>query len=301
MTASLSQTGHVLVLHNVSAGGGMRREEEQRIIRAFFDARTLPCTIIAFDRSHQTIASLNLAEHVQKTGANRLLVAGGDGTIREVVEYMVQQAVKIPIGILPTGSANLLARIVGIPRTLEDALTHAQRAEPHAMDIGILNDRHVFLLCACFGQFARVSLDAEGYWKRRFGFWGYVTAGVRHLIWFHRSAVRIQGERINAHSVLCFLREPARAVLPALIHGEEGLQTWAPRSRTIVGLLCTLFECTVLRRANPSGLTCIASETLTMEGNQPLPLHLDGDRIEAEEHRRTHTMSVRRQAIAFLR
>ena len=52
--------------------------------------------------------------------ACRVLVAGGDGTIKLMAEVLRDQ--KIPLGILPTGSANGLARSLRIPDDLEDAL-----------------------------------------------------------------------------------------------------------------------------------------------------------------------------------
>ncbi len=52
--------------------------------------------------------------------ARRVLVAGGDGTIKLMAEVLRDQ--KVPLGILPTGSANGLARSLGIPDNSEEAL-----------------------------------------------------------------------------------------------------------------------------------------------------------------------------------
>jgi len=54
-----------------------------------------------------------LAQRAAATGAEVVLVCGGDGTINEVINGLVSS--RVPLGILPAGTANILARELGLP------------------------------------------------------------------------------------------------------------------------------------------------------------------------------------------
>ena len=60
-----------------------------------------------------------IARRAVDRGADLILVAGGDGTINEAVNGMVNS--EVPLGILPAGTANVLANELGIGKTMEHA------------------------------------------------------------------------------------------------------------------------------------------------------------------------------------
>ena len=62
----------------------------------------------------------NIAEILNTFDAHRVLIAGGDGSIKLLAEVMRDRA--IPVGILPTGSANGLARNLELPQGIGEAL-----------------------------------------------------------------------------------------------------------------------------------------------------------------------------------
>ena len=62
----------------------------------------------------------HITELLNSYSAHRVLVAGGDGSIKMLAEVMRDQ--KVPMGILPTGSANGLARNLALPSTIREAL-----------------------------------------------------------------------------------------------------------------------------------------------------------------------------------
>src|SRR5699024_1620371 len=53
---------------------------------------------------------------------DHVLIAGGDGTIDIAVNYMKKNDINLPVGILPTGTANDFAKVIGMPLNLNDAL-----------------------------------------------------------------------------------------------------------------------------------------------------------------------------------
>lgn len=101
------------------------------------------------------------AEIVQRCierGADLILAAGGDGTINEVVSGMAHSSV--PLGILPAGTANVLANELAIGNTMEGAARSLDQCVPQRIALGLLSTSagkapRYFLLMAGAG------LDAE--------------------------------------------------------------------------------------------------------------------------------------------
>lgn len=75
-------------------------------------------------------------------GAHTIVACGGDGTVNEVAQCLVGTAV--PLGILPIGSGNGLARNLCIPTNLSSALEVLKTFENKKIDVGTVNDRYFF-------------------------------------------------------------------------------------------------------------------------------------------------------------
>jgi diacylglycerol kinase (ATP) len=112
-------------------------------------------------------------------GVKRLLVWGGDGTVRRCIDTIVDEGSKAELGILPAGTANLLAHALEIPIDLQQAVDIALHGVPKPIDVGIMNGE-AFVVMAGTGFDALMIRDAdEG--KDRFGRLAYLKAGARHL------------------------------------------------------------------------------------------------------------------------
>lgn len=75
-------------------------------------------------------------------GAHTIVACGGDGTVNEVAQCLVNTPVSM--GILPIGSGNGLARHLCIPTKLSSALEILKKFESKKMDVGKVNDRYFF-------------------------------------------------------------------------------------------------------------------------------------------------------------
>jgi YegS/Rv2252/BmrU family lipid kinase len=93
----------------------------------------------------ETSRPLEAGELVQKAiaeGATRIIAVGGDGTINEVASALIGNS--IPLGIIPVGSGNGLARHLGIPLEPNKALQLAITGFAQAIDAGLFNGRPFF-------------------------------------------------------------------------------------------------------------------------------------------------------------
>src|SRR6201995_4127720 len=106
---------------------------------------------------------------------------GGDGTLNEVANGLA--GTDMPMGILPGGSANVVARSLGIPNDVVDATEHllslADAWEPRKIDLGRVDERRFVFACGA-GIDATVvkRVDAHPKFKSRFGPWYYSWCGV---------------------------------------------------------------------------------------------------------------------------
>jgi YegS/Rv2252/BmrU family lipid kinase len=95
-----------------------------------------------------------LARAAASAGAERVVCAGGDGSLNAVAAGLL--GTKVPLGIVPMGSGNGYSRSLGLPQRIEDALRAAFLGQAQPMDVGFLNDR-LFLGTAGIGFDARVA------------------------------------------------------------------------------------------------------------------------------------------------
>ncbi len=88
-----------------------------------------------------------LAEQAVRAGFSPIIIAGGDGSIGDAANGMMQavpspKAPSIPLGIMPMGSANDLAYSLGLPTDLKEAAKVIATGKTRAMDLGKLNGRY---------------------------------------------------------------------------------------------------------------------------------------------------------------
>ena len=107
-----------------------------------------------------------------------VVVGGGDGTMNAAARGLLET--KLPLGILPLGTANDLARTLGIPEDLDAAAKLIAEGEPRLIDVGEVNG-HPFFNVASIGLSAELAQSLTGELKKRFGRLGYAIAAMRVL------------------------------------------------------------------------------------------------------------------------
>lgn len=132
--------------------------------------------------------------------ADLIILGGGDGTFNAVAEVLVEAA--LPVGILPLGTANDLARTLGIPVELQDACEIIANGRQHRIDLGAVNGK-LFFNVASMGLSTELSRKLTRDEKRRFGVFGYVIRSWdawRSARPF-RAQITADGDRIDVKSI----------------------------------------------------------------------------------------------------
>jgi len=115
------------------------------------------------------------ARQALKDGAELILVWGGDGMVQRCIDAVAGS--DVAIGIIPAGTANLLAKNLGIPHDLSAALDIALGGRSRRLDVGLVNGEH-FAVMAGAGFDARMIEDSDRGSKAHLGSLAYVRSGV---------------------------------------------------------------------------------------------------------------------------
>ena len=119
------------------------------------------------------------ARRALELGADLVVAAGGDGTVRSVVTVLTGTGV--PLALLPSGTGNLLARNLGIPLEVEAAARVAASGRTRSLDVGRLETGECFAVMAGLGFDAAMLRDAPHAAKAWLGWSAYVLSGLRQL------------------------------------------------------------------------------------------------------------------------
>jgi YegS/Rv2252/BmrU family lipid kinase len=129
-----------------------------------------------------------------------VIIGGGDGTLNAAIEGLVDT--QLPLGILPLGTANDLARTLGIPQNLSQACQVIATGEVRGIDLGWVNGKYFFNV-ASFGLSVQITKRLTKEAKRRWGVFAYLATSLQ-VIWqarpFH-AEIRIGDQSVQVKTV----------------------------------------------------------------------------------------------------
>lgn len=108
--------------------------------------------------------------------ADAIVLCGGDGTIASGAMAVMESG--LPLGIIPMGTANDLARTLAIPMDLEKAADLIVSGWTQTIDVGSVNG-HAFFNVASIGLSSELARTLDAGLKRRWGRLGYVIAALK--------------------------------------------------------------------------------------------------------------------------
>ncbi len=182
----------VLVVHNPVSGLPFMRPS-RRTIRRELEKRGVRVTWV---ETRRTVDDA-LWQAVRKP-FDRIIVIGGDGTVREVAELLVDAKKKTPMAILAAGTGNMLAASLGIPLfPVRRAIAFALEAPVNPIDVLRINGKRVCLIGAGQGYDTLFIQSAPRALKRRIGSLAYIWSFVRTFLPYRarRYSIVVDGKR----------------------------------------------------------------------------------------------------------
>jgi YegS/Rv2252/BmrU family lipid kinase len=133
-----------------------------------------------------------------------IIIGGGDGTINEVLNGV--EPGQATLAVLPLGTANVLARELGI-RSAEDAIARIIRKAARPLTVGLLetgSSMRRFLLMAGIGIDGAIVAGVRDGEKRHLGKWAYLLAALRQMRDWDRKRLKatVDGKQIECHSIV---------------------------------------------------------------------------------------------------
>jgi diacylglycerol kinase (ATP) len=129
-----------------------------------------------------------------------VIVGGGDGTLNAVVDVLVET--QLPLGIIPLGTANDLARTLGIPNSISEACRIIAEGNLKYIDLGWVNGKHFFNV-ASLGLSVKITEKLSKGLKRRLGVLAYAWTALQVLSKtrpFH-AIIGIDGQNIKVKTL----------------------------------------------------------------------------------------------------
>ncbi len=122
-----------------------------------------------------------LASLAEAGGFERVVVCGGDGSVREAAQGL--KGSPVPLAIIPMGTANILSREIGLDagRLFDCAMT-ACKGKARPVTLGEVEGGGVFTFCASTGMDSWAVKTVDLKMKRETGAWAYVHAGMMGLL-----------------------------------------------------------------------------------------------------------------------
>lgn len=129
-----------------------------------------------------------------------VIVGGGDGTLNAAIDGLMETG--LPLGILPLGTANDLARTLGIPLSLPEACRVIAAGEIRHIDLGWVNGKHFFNV-ASLGLSVQITQQLTKEVKRRWGILAYALTALQ-VVWQSRpfrAEIRVNNQAIRVKTV----------------------------------------------------------------------------------------------------
>lgn len=180
----------VLLIANPASRRGAR---PIRVATRAFARLNVACDVIVTER--QGHATELLA--ARGCDYDAIFALGGDGTAVEIISALSPHGP--PVGVLPGGTGNLLARALGIPLNVARAVRTLVHGSEAMVDLGRLADGTRFVIGAGVGIDASMIAGTSQAWKRRAGVLAYVVAGAAHVLRRRRftATVTVDGDVVT--------------------------------------------------------------------------------------------------------
>ena len=268
------------VILNPAAGGGAARRAREPLVRAF---RRGGWTVELVETERPGHAT-ELAARAVQDGARRIIAVGGDGAVHEVANGLLAAGSSAALGVVPIGTGNDFAKLVGVYRHgVDRAVARLVAAQPRRFDAGkVLGEYFVNTLGFGFGPAVVQTRNAMPGLK---GFLSYLVPVLRTFAGFRPPLLEV---RTDSHG------EQGNMMMVEVCNGTTagGSYRFAPGADPTDGMLdiCIIRKIGLPRflaalprvmRGTHGGMkevTLVRTRSLTIRSPEaPLLLHLDGE------------------------
>lgn len=264
-------------------------------VHAAFARVGLTCDLSLTTAPEEAILS---ARRAARDGYEAVVAAGGDGTVSEVVNGLIQAAgdgPTVPLGVLPIGTGNDFSDMNGVPRNLNEAAAIIAAGKTRQIDAGRVNTRYFGNNCALAME---PMVTIENVRMRR------LSGNIRYVAALIKSLLKLQAWQMHIRWDEGEWESPTLLLSVCNSPRTGGVFYMAPPAKTddglfdlvfvpeipkwqVLAILPRLFKGTHL--AHPL-VEHARTRTLFVESNPGTPIHADGEVIAESERRVEYEM-----------
>jgi diacylglycerol kinase (ATP) len=201
---------NALLIHNPTAGSrGAARSRKLEEARRIFAARGIETEIV---ETRAPGEAAEIAQRAGREGRQLIITCGGDGTLNEVINGVAaqQNGDRIPLALLPAGTANVLAKELDISWDIRRAAEQLSRGQVRQVALGLATPldqperKRYFLSVAGAGPDGQITYAVSLELKARMGILAYWWQGALEVFAykFPRFRVRTEEQTVDASLVI---------------------------------------------------------------------------------------------------
>lgn len=215
--------------------------------------------------------------------ADLIIIGGGDGTLSMALEAVLESG--LPLGILPMGNANDLARTLGIPTRLADAFAIIAAGDVQRIDVGEVNGKHFFNV-ASIGLSVDIAQRLTREQKRRWGVLAYLGHAWEALHAASSFSARIvcDGDQLDLRSIQIAVGNGryyggGMTVADDATIDDRRLDLYAIERQRWWRLMVVLPALRWGKHKLIDGVHTLSGEVIRIETDRPMAINVDGEVI----------------------
>lgn len=154
--------------------------------------------LVLFSANYQvevycTTKSMDCYEMILKRGNefDVIVISGGDGTLNEAINALIQMNKQIELGYIPTGTMNDFSKNFQLTPSFQETALKIINGRKDVFDVGRCNERY-FAYVAAFGAFTNVSYETERNLKQNLGDIAYIIKAMEELPNLHPISIKMK-------------------------------------------------------------------------------------------------------------
>ncbi|MEN8116631.1 MAG: diacylglycerol kinase family protein [Bacteroidota bacterium] len=288
-----NQNRWTLIL-NPHAGGG-RGAKDKHQLEKLLKARGFQYELLVSEYPKHAIL---LAKHAVENGARQLIIAGGDGTLNEVVNGVLQQQKcslnEIKIGMIPVGTGNDWIKTFGIPNNYRSAINKLEEGKTFFQDVGKLTlsengetSYRYFSNMAGFGFDALVAQKANAMKEKgRTGFLVYLQSLLMAYLQYKIRKVNISVDREQIEDLIFSVsvgigkyNGGGMMQAPGAVPNNGIFEVTLIKKIGVWGILTNLVGLYNGSYVKDSRVVCFKAEEVFISSQKPLAGEVDGESL----------------------
>jgi YegS/Rv2252/BmrU family lipid kinase len=215
-----------------------------------------------------------------------VIASGGDGTINFVANILLNNEIKMPIGVIPSGTCNDFAKCLGI-NSLKESVNIILEGKKLNCDVGLINNSYYFLSTFAGGNFVDVSFNTNSELKKNFGPLAYYLKGLSEVANIKSFDLKVVADEhiIEGKFILFLIVNGKQAAgFPNLINDADFTDGYMDiiliKKCSNINLASIFFKVLSKESLNNKNVIILKAKKCELISKSPIALTVDGEKSE---------------------